>query len=206
MIPKIIHRIWIKGSPPVPEWMVENGEKWKKLNPGWRMMLWDGPKGFRMKNCHLYRNRMQPDMFRFRSDLLRLEVLELWGGVYVDMDMEPLRPIEELIRGKSAVVGYSPDRWQGQRVVSNAFIAAVPRHPWIRSCVDRMRISVKVYAGQFTAMVSGPHHLNRCLKPEHQVHILDPSILYPVHQEELHSAFAFHSWENRKQLRKESLP
>ena len=202
MIPRLIHRIWIEGSPPASPEMVRHGVRWEELNPGWTVRTWGGPDGFTMTNACLYRRAPWTDGLRYRSDLLRLEILLRFGGLYVDMDVEPLRPIEGLMEGSEAVAAWSPNLWKGKRVLSNAFLAAVPGHPWIQRCVDKMRMSIQTYTGQFTAMVTGPHHVNRCLQKGDHVTILEPPVVYPTRAEELPTAYTFHSWANRAKLKR----
>jgi len=206
VIPRIIHRIWIEGSPPMPADFIMAGQRWADLNPGWTVRLWGGPD-FHMRNACLYRRAPAGDRFRYRSDLLRLEILLRHGGVYVDADMDPLRPLDELFDGaaNTAFAAHSPDRWKGQPILSNAFLAAEPNHPWILRCVRRMPVSVQRFQGAFTAMVTGPHHVNRCLEPGDDVRVLSPETVYPTTAEQAATAFAFHSWANRKGLRLEAL-
>ena len=79
MIPKIIHRIWeTKDSPPPTPQMMRNGALWAQMNPDWEVRLWEkGPEGFAMINECPYRKQAPSghDGFRFRADLLRLEIL-----------------------------------------------------------------------------------------------------------------------------------
>lgn len=199
-IPRTIHRIWIAGSPPMPADMVENGARWAELNPAWTVKLWGGPD-FRMRNACLYRNAPAHDALRYRSDLLRLEVLLREGGVYVDADIRPLRPLDELVDGHEAVAAYSPDRWNGKAIVSNAFLGAAPGHPWLERCVRKMSISAHAFRGQPIAMMTGPHHVNRCLERTDEVTLIDTASVYPTTEAALEHAFAFHAWENRKALR-----
>jgi mannosyltransferase OCH1-like enzyme len=206
MIPRIIHRIWITGSPPASADMVRNGALWRELNPGWEVLTWAGPTGMRMKNACLYRRPPAADAHRYRADLLRLELLAVYGGVYADMDITPLRPLADLLpAGATAAAAYSPNLWKGQRVLSNAFMAAVPGHSWIARCVARMSVSVQMFRGQFLAMVTGPHHVNRCLQATDDVTILDTSKVYPTTRAEHSTAAMFHTWEHRAKLREEQL-
>lgn len=206
-IPRVIHRIWIKGSPPASPEAIRNGELWKALNPGWEVRTWSGPEGFRMDNACLYRRAPANDSFRYRADLLRLEILARFGGLYVDMDVEPLKPIEPLLDGAgSALAAWSPNLWKGQRVLSNAIMASVPGHAWVVRCVKMMRVSLQQYHGQFLAMVTGPHHVNRCLRnPGDGVTVLDSSAVYPMNGHEMAEAYTFHSWANRARLVREEV-
>ncbi len=59
-----------------------------------------------------------------RADILRLEILYRHGGVYVDADIDRMRPMDDLIAGRNFVgVCLKPGR------MTNTFIASVPEHP-----------------------------------------------------------------------------
>ncbi|MEX2620150.1 MAG: glycosyltransferase, partial [Egibacteraceae bacterium] len=156
-IPKIVHRIWVEGSGLLPHEYAEAGEEWREMHPDWELMQWTVPP-FPLQNQDAWDYAPPEDALRWRADVLRLELLLEYGGVYVDMDVIPLRPLDVLM-DDSAWAGYSPDRWKGQQVVTNAIMAAEPGHRWIRRCVDRLPDSIHRYAGNFTAMVVGPHHV-----------------------------------------------
>src|SRR4029079_13347754 len=67
------------------------------------------------------------------ADLVRLEALWRWGGIYVDSDCEPFRPLDSLL-GVPAFAA-----WEDSRSVPNAVLGAAPGHPAIRKCLDLAR-------------------------------------------------------------------
>lgn len=195
-IPKIIHRIWVKGSGLLPEEYAEAGEMWQEMHPDWEVRTWTMPP-FRLRNQELWDGAPREDRMRWRADVLRLELLLNFGGLYVDMDVIPLRPLDALLDTRRAVAGYSPDTWKGTKVITNAIMAAEPFHPWMMRCVDRLPASVEEYAGRFTAMVVGPHHVNRCLEADDDVTVLEAPLLYPRTKRERLQAFTYHMWATR---------
>lgn len=199
-IPKLVHRIWVEGSPLLPDEYAEAGERWRELHPDWIVQDWTFPP-FPLRNKKLWDEAPEADALRYRSDLLRLELLARYGGVYVDMDVVPLRPFDSLLEGSSAFAGYSPDRWKGERVVTNAIIGAAPFHPWILRAVETAEDSVREFGGSFTAMVVGPHHVNRALDPDDDVLVLDAPFLYPRTKQEGEAAFSYHMWATRNGIR-----
>ena len=44
----------------------------------------------------------------FRADTFRYMVLRVVGGVYVDLDVEALRSMDELIEGRTCLIGQEP--------------------------------------------------------------------------------------------------
>src|SRR5690606_22915753 len=110
-IPRIIHRIWLDDI--LPGVFRSWGFEWSRLNPGWS--LWDWGDSGELVNLDLPRQDLRDrareilpnDWKRFKADVLRLELLYEFGGLYVDMDVEPHAPIDELLDGKQVLVARS---------------------------------------------------------------------------------------------------
>jgi mannosyltransferase OCH1-like enzyme len=66
-----------------------------------------------------------------QANIWRLELLNLYGGVYADTDIEPLKNIEPLLDGASAVASPFAAQVAGKTAINNAFLASEPGHPWI---------------------------------------------------------------------------
>ena len=89
----------------MPEEYVRFGEKWEDLNPGWVVIdhgeeiiqLW--PDLAPVFN-HLYERDAGRDSIELHvqvADVVGYALLREFGGVYVNCDMEPLKPIEEYL-------------------------------------------------------------------------------------------------------------
>ena len=104
------------------------------------------------------------------ADLIRLEALIRWGGVYVDQDVEPLRPLDVLL--------YVPAfaAWEDANSVPNAVMGAVPEHPAMLACLELMISRLPGDTWQ-----SGPGVLTACLPGRSDVLLLPPGSFYPVH-------------------------
>ncbi len=115
-IPRVLHRIWL-GDAPMPPAHVRYGETWQDLHPAWDFRLWTDADAPTPPGVERARNVGE------RSDLVRYEILRRHGGVYVDTDVECLRPIDELLEGVTAFAAYEvPGR------LCNAVIGAAPGH------------------------------------------------------------------------------
>ena len=74
-------------------------------------------------------------------------LMETYGGVYVDMDMEPLRPLEdllELLRWPECVLGQEPLEHavllEGKRhFICNAVLVSKPKHQLWAVLLDKVR-------------------------------------------------------------------
>lgn len=92
VIPALAHYIWLGGA--IPEFMRSNIERFKLLHPEWEVRVWQGlpeslPAELRDFTLRLHQLCM-------RSDVLRIWLLHEFGGFYLDGDVFPVRPFDEL--------------------------------------------------------------------------------------------------------------
>lgn len=151
-IPKLIHFIWLGGHLMLPlmfEWVC----RWASLNPQWSVSVWcdlTGKKKLtRLELSKKSLNKVVPDGWvsqyphllsrcchlSQRSNIWRYELIREYGGLYVDTDVEPVRPIDELLANRSAFTAChlkDPGRY------ACAFFGAVPGHPWTSELVNRL--------------------------------------------------------------------
>jgi mannosyltransferase OCH1-like enzyme len=162
-IPHRIHRIWL--DEPMPPMFIVYGNSWQILHPQWRIQTWTTARALpTLQNQDLFERATQfypSDWKRFQADIVRLELLWRYGGVYADTDIEPFRNIGPLVRGRTCVVGRSPQVRRGVHSITNAFMAAVPKHPFIEAAIDQLAESVHRRRGRPLAQTAGPWHLNR---------------------------------------------
>lgn len=137
MIPKILHFTWKSDN--LPRVMRRYFDGWKRLHPAWEVRLWtdDSMRRFVAASCPelLATYDGYPRMIQ-RADAFRCLVLHRLGGVYADLDVEPLRPIDGLFDWP-AFVGVEPfEHVASDRIhaglpflFSNAFMGAIPGHP-----------------------------------------------------------------------------
>lgn len=175
MIPQIIHRIWV-GETPMPEEFVRYGESWKEHNPGFGFLLWQDGKLPPMKNRHLYD---AATVMAEKSDILRLELLYKYGGVYVDTDFECFKPIKPLIEGKSALIS-SMDRVP----CSTGFMAFAPKDPFILDCIESLPAHLDEYrrgkgSEHQANQKTGPSYVNEIFKRYSHVEQIEEKYLYP---------------------------
>ncbi|MBQ7220120.1 MAG: hypothetical protein IJS28_03985 [Synergistaceae bacterium] len=95
MIPKTIHYCWFGGNP-LPELAQKCLASWKKYCPDYELMRWD-ESNFDVNCCDYVREAYAAKKWAFVSDYARLKALVDFGGVYMDTDMEVLRPIDEFL-------------------------------------------------------------------------------------------------------------
>lgn len=165
-IPAILHRVVPESTPQVAEdWWAEFG----RLHPDWRLMTHRDPLDpaeWPLTSPHWRKvaNGVQ------LADLVRLEALLRFGGVYVDMDVQPFRSFEPL-RGAEVFAA-----WEDERTIPNAIMGSRPDHPIIREC---LKLAVaRMHKGIWEA---GPGVTTEVFKRHPEVLLLPPGSLYAVH-------------------------
>jgi mannosyltransferase OCH1-like enzyme len=166
MIPNVIHRIWL--GDPMPPAFQRFGQRWRALHPGWTVTDWTSRSAVATLDLPACTIREQAkavlphDWKRFEADVLRLELLYVLGGLYVDADVEPLMSVDTLLHGHSCVVARSPHADKhGHHAITNCVMAAAPGHPWIRALIDGLPGAIHRYGKRHLARMIGPWHLDR---------------------------------------------
>ena len=72
--------------------------------------------------------------YAFVSDVMRLAVLEQYGGVYFDTDVEVLRDISPLL-GDEGFIGFENEQF----VNSGQVMAAVPHQPVVQAMIEKYK-------------------------------------------------------------------
>ena len=91
-IPRLIHQTW--KTKEVPVWARSNS--WINLNPTWRHRLWDDIEVAEFIASHFPQVWSVWDTLKpvEKADLFRYAVVYVHGGVYADLDVECVRPID----------------------------------------------------------------------------------------------------------------
>ena len=88
-VPRILHWVWVGGGGDIPDKFHPMMESWRRLHPDWQTVVWTDDKvTWELRN---QASILQADTYAELSDIVRLEVVERFGGVYVDTDFEALQ-------------------------------------------------------------------------------------------------------------------
>ena len=97
MIPKVIHCFWFSGERKTP--LVERCmASWRKFEPGWEIREWtvdDLRRAFSPPK--FFDDAIGSRKWAFASDWARFAVVAEMGGVYLDMDVELVAPIDDIV-------------------------------------------------------------------------------------------------------------
>lgn len=95
-IPKRIHYCWF-GKGKMPEQYCKNLETWKKYCHGYEIIRWDENNYDVLKNTYM-KQAYEAKMWGFVSDYARIDIVNRYGGIYLDTDVEILRPLDSLLQ------------------------------------------------------------------------------------------------------------
>lgn len=95
MIPKIIHYCWFGGKEK-PEDVKKYIASWKKYCPDYEIREWN-EFNFDIHESDYCREAYEAKKWAFVADVARLTVLEKYGGIYMDTDVEVVRPFDDLL-------------------------------------------------------------------------------------------------------------
>lgn len=206
MIPKIIHHVW-PGNDPFKEKFYSFRNTWMQHHPDWTFYFW------RIENFPSHANpriieAINDSKYSItpKSDFMRFEVVRLFGGIYVDTDMECLKPFNDFLN-HDFFSGYED---AGSTVCPSLF-GATPHHPILEKIAsisienaqsfgyDRSNRQPNIVTSvvPFSKLLSG--HAN-----SENIKIYDRHYFYHIGYEERHrlkethpEAYAKHHWTGK---------
>lgn len=211
-VPKTIHQIWL--NPPAPEPYASWMKRFEMLNPDFEYVLWGPAQVDALRslvglvNENLYANAAGISVphahHQYASDVLRYEVTFLYGGVYLDADFEPLKPLGGLVDehpGGFVVRGFEPD------LLVNGVYAVPPHSSFMAGLIAGLPARVVEFEGWSNTWLSGPQFYTP-YGFESGLDVLDAELFLSYNWNELHKvgrvadgAYAVHHWNNQRRKR-----
>lgn len=211
-IPQVLHQVWVPGADgaPLPMPLARLVQRWRDLHPGWTHILWDEES--------LRGELISQDLYdhagdfvpahaigQFRADVARYEILHRYGGVYADVDFEPLHPIDELCTGP-----WVTESAARQGFLANGLMGMPPNHKLMRRCIVELRERCMRARGRQTntalaSQLSGPRLITPMAEGVADLTVYPAGRFYPYRYDELDVPFdtagcyTVHHWWHRRQ-------
>lgn len=130
MIPKLIHYCWF-GRGQMPELALKCIESWHKYLPGYTMKLWN-EDSFDINSVPYVKEAYEARKFAFVTDYIRLYALYHEGGIYMDTDVEVLKPLDDLL-DLPAFSGYESNKFSN---FPTGLMASAAGGVWVKEQLD----------------------------------------------------------------------
>lgn len=98
-IPKVISYCWF-GNNPLPETAKKCIESWKKFCPDCEIVQWN-ETNYDVNKIPYIRDAYKEKKWAFVSDYARLDIINTYGGIYLDTDVELIKPLDGLLNYES---------------------------------------------------------------------------------------------------------
>ncbi len=128
MIPKKIHYCWF-GRGEMPELALKCIASWKKFLPEYEIKEWN-EDNFDLDSYPYVREAYDNRKFAFVTDVVRLYVLYHEGGIYMDTDVEVLKPLDVFLKYE-AVSGF-----ESETQIQTGLMACREGHPLFKELLD----------------------------------------------------------------------
>jgi len=100
MIPKTIHYCWF-GRNPKPKLAEKCIKSWEKYCPDYEIVEWN-EDNFDIASAPLYvRQAYEAKKWAFVTDYVRLKVVYDHGGIYLDTDVEVVKPLDQFLQHRA---------------------------------------------------------------------------------------------------------
>ncbi len=116
MIPKIIHYCWFGGGEK-PKSVIKMINSWEKYCLNFEIKEWN-ESNFDININQYCKEAYQCGKWAFVSDIARLFALYSEGGIYMDTDVEVIKPLDELLEN-NVFFGFEGTEWIGTNIIGS---------------------------------------------------------------------------------------
>ncbi len=129
-IPKVIHYCWLSNDP-LPQKLANCIETWKKYCPDYEILNWNFE---RLGNhCPIWvKQAFETKKYAFAADWVRAFVLYNYGGIYLDSDVEILKPLDNLL-DNAYVLSFEAN---SHETIEAAVMMAAPGMPFFKDLLS----------------------------------------------------------------------
>jgi len=171
---------------------------WQRLHPKWDLQLWResgegkiATKGFEIVSNHPAQLAAACHLSQ-RSNIWRYELINRFGGVYLDTDVEPIRPIDDLLAGVEAFASLMiahRDK-KTQICLGCSVFGATLNHPWPSSLSSRLDTMDATIHGSL-----GSHYFSDVTDTHPEVTRFPPGVFSASNK--ISGGYAIHHWSSR---------
>jgi len=166
-IPHIIHQTY--KTEMIPDIYWDNIKSIVKYNPTWTYYFWSDESARKLiaeRHPYLLNTYDGYDEGIKRGDALRYVILHEFGGVYLDMDFEALRPFDRATTKYASIIApalfeHSVFLVEWEYLIMNCIMFSRPRHPFFKQLIHALPLASKTKA---LVYATGPMFVNKQFK------------------------------------------
>lgn len=217
---KNIHRFWMGRE--MPEAYRQYGEEWQRLNPSWTVRLWGQEHLELFPQLHAVfaslfardAGRQGVELCVQIADVMGYAIVERFGGVYVNCDMQPVRPLSALPKVSHAWASY--ENYEDGRIVNAAIGSPEANDPFWEELLRGL--PARYFENPTAEMIdtTGPAYLTDVAQAHQELLTVFPVPTFnPVHWKQIPAGgdatefmadlpsetIAVHHWGHRKDQR-----
>lgn len=174
MIPKKIHYCWF-GRGEKPKLAKKCIESWKKYCPDYEIIEWN-EDNFDVNSNAYTKMCYEQKKYAFLTDYLRLIIIQKYGGIYFDTDVEVVRSFDPLLND-GAFLGFETDEY----VNTGEGFGAEANHPLVQQMIR-----------EYDQVLDGKHGIKGCphlntealikhgLQQNGKIQRIGSAMIYPV--------------------------
>lgn len=177
MIPKVIHYCWF-GKGEYSKKIEKCISSWKKYCPDYEIICWNED------NYNIHKNKFveqsyEKKMWAFVTDYVRFDVIYNYGGIYLDTDVELLRPLDVLLNCEMYAGMES-----AEYVALGLGFGAVKGHPYVKELKESFEIREFIRGNGKMDLKTGPMVqteilMRHGLKKVDKYQKLEKCVIYP---------------------------
>ena len=180
MIPKTIHYCWFGGKP-LPSIAKKCIKSWRKYMPDFEIKEWN-ESNYDVRKVSYMQEAYEGKKFAFVSDYARFDIINEYGGIYLDIDVEIIKPLDELLEGNESFSGFENEKGQ---VNAGLILASQANNLILRETLEMYDqatfLDAERRADLTTVVVRFTNILERHgLLPQNEIQRLDHMTIYPV--------------------------
>ncbi len=128
MIPKVIHYCWF-GKGEKSELAKKCIDSWKKYLPEYEIKEWN-EDNFDVNINYYCKEAYEAKKYAFVTDYVRLYALYKEGGIYMDTDVEVLKPLDDFLKHPAF------SSFENNNKVPTGLMASQKNNKWIKDLLD----------------------------------------------------------------------
>lgn len=174
IIPRHIHQIFWDFSgknKPIKKMWKHVPNMWKQMHPNWNYTLWNDKMILQLIDTYFPTYKSLYNSYKkypiIQCDIARLMILFIHGGMYIDMDVEPRKPFDDLFEQyeqQGVYVLIPPEKLQN---ISNWLIISPANHAFIGRNISKLKPFSKLSWWYYLAPnarvfhAAGPDHISK---------------------------------------------